>query len=149
MTKRTRKNIPKGFDSWLEFDLSKELRQCKFHTEKIPYVQRKTYEPDFIFYDEEEELLTYIEVKGRFRDRAEAKKYVDIRGFSSSGLLILSVLMNLYSYSRIRELLCLLQEKEQTALSLRWRSGQIRMVSLTTPHRVYQTSGDLKDDKHT
>jgi hypothetical protein len=146
MTKRTRKNIPKGFDSWLEFDLSKELRQCKFHTEKIPYVQRKTYEPDFIFYDEEEELLTYIEVKGRFRDRAEAKKYVDIRGFSSSGLLILSVLMNLYSYSRIRELLCLLQEKEQTALSLRWRSGQIRMVSLTTPHRVYQTSGDLKDD---
>ena len=49
MTKRTRKNIPKGFDSWLEFDLSKELRQCKFHTEKIPYVQRKTYEPDFIF----------------------------------------------------------------------------------------------------
>jgi hypothetical protein len=79
MTKRTRKNIPKGFDSWLEFDLSKELRQCKFHTEKIPYIQRKTYEPDFIFYDEEEELLTYIEVKGRFRDRAEAKKYVDIR----------------------------------------------------------------------
>jgi hypothetical protein len=148
MTKRTRKNIPKGFDSWLEFDLSKELRQCKFHTEKIPYVQRKTYEPDFIFYDEEEELLTYIEVKGRFRDRAEAKKYVDIRD-SLHVILILSVLMNLYSYSRIRELLCLLQEKEQTALSLRWRSGQIRMVSLTTPHRVYQTSGDLKDDKHT
>jgi hypothetical protein len=102
MTKRTRKNIPKGFDSWLEFDLSKELRQCKFHTEKIPYVQRKTYEPDFIFYDEEEELLTYIEVKGRFRDRAEAKKYVG--------------------------------------------SGQIRTVSLITPHKVYQTSGDLKDD---
>jgi hypothetical protein len=52
MTKRTRKNIPKGFDSWLEYDLSKVLRQCKFHTEKIPYIQRKTYEPDFIFYDE-------------------------------------------------------------------------------------------------
>jgi hypothetical protein len=75
MTKRTRKNIPKGFDSWLEFDLSKELRQCKFHTEKIPYVQRKTYEPDFIFYDEEEELLTYIEVKGRFRKRADGTKF--------------------------------------------------------------------------
>ena len=79
MKKRTRKNVPKGFDSWLEFDLSKELRQCQYHTERIPYIQRRTYEPDFVYYDEEEEILTYIEVKGRFRDRNEAKKYVDIR----------------------------------------------------------------------
>lgn len=79
MKKRSRKNIPKGFDSWLEFDLSKELRQCQFHTERIPYVQRRTYEPDFIYFDEEEQILTYIEVKGRFRDRNEAKKYVDVR----------------------------------------------------------------------
>jgi len=79
MKKRTRKNVPKGFDSWLEFDLAKELRQCKYHTERIPYIQHRTYEPDFVYYDEEEEILTYIEVKGRFRDRNEAKKYVDIR----------------------------------------------------------------------
>lgn len=79
MKKRSRKNIPKGFDSWLEYDLSKELKQCQYHTEKIPYIQHRTYEPDFIFYDEQEEILSYIEVKGRFRDRNEAKKYVDIR----------------------------------------------------------------------
>ena len=64
-------------------------------------------------------------------------------------ILILSVLTNLYLYSKTQKLQCLLLEREQTALSLRWRNGQIRMVSVTTPQRVYQTSGDLKDDKHT
>lgn len=77
MTKRTRKNIPKGYDSWLEYDLEQKLRQCSYHPERIEYIQRKTYEPDFVY--NAEEYTTYIEAKGRFRDRAEARKYIDVR----------------------------------------------------------------------
>ena len=34
------------------------------------------YEPDFVYRNGDHTI--YIEAKGRFRDRAEAKKYVDI-----------------------------------------------------------------------
>lgn len=77
--KRTRKNVPKGFDSWLEYDLYQKLRRCEYHPDRIDYVQHKQYEPDFVYYDDKEQIKTFIEVKGRFRDRAEAKKYVDVR----------------------------------------------------------------------
>jgi len=46
-------------------------------------------------------------------------------------------------YSRIQELQCRLQERELTGLSLRWRNGQIKTVSLSTPQRLYQTSGGI------
>jgi hypothetical protein len=75
--KRSKKNIPKGFDSWLEYDLSKQLKRCSYHPDKIEYTQVRNYEPDFVF--EEYGFTTYIEVKGRFRTRDEARKYVDVR----------------------------------------------------------------------
>jgi len=62
---------PKGYDSWLEFDLHKDkLKGCKHHPEMIGYWIEKKYEPDFVIGD------IYIEVKGRFRDRTEATKYI-------------------------------------------------------------------------
>ena len=73
--KRTNKP-PKGYDSWFEFDLHKKFKRCEYHVDKITYTQVRTYEPDFIYRDGE--YTIYIEAKGRFRDRAEAKKYVDI-----------------------------------------------------------------------
>ena len=76
--KRTRKNVPKGFDSWLEFDLFNNLRKCEYHPDRIDYIQKKTYEPDFK-YTRPDGHTVYIEAKGRFRDRAEARKYIDIR----------------------------------------------------------------------
>lgn len=77
--RRTRKNVPKGFDSWFEFDLSKLLRQCHYHTQNVDYVIKKKYEPDFIFYDNDNGKAVYIESKGRFRTREEASKYVAVR----------------------------------------------------------------------
>lgn len=77
--KRTKKNVPKGYDSWLEFDLTKKLKRCEYHPDKIEYTQTRMYEPDFVFYDDVTDITYYIEVKGRFRTRDEARKYVDVK----------------------------------------------------------------------
>lgn len=70
---RSRKK-PHSYDSELEAGLHKDkLSACTFHPERIPYHIPKTYQPDFIFPSEPK---TLIEVKGRFRDRAEASKYI-------------------------------------------------------------------------
>ena len=70
--------MPAGYDSWFEYDLCKLLGNCQYHVDKVPYVQRRTYEPDFLFVDDYGNI-TYIEAKGRFRDRDEARKYVDVK----------------------------------------------------------------------
>ena len=75
--RRTRKNVPKGFDSWLEYDLYQVLKGCKYHSETVKYIQEKQYHPDFIFHNGRYKV--YIEAKGRFRDKAEARKYVDVK----------------------------------------------------------------------
>ena len=65
---------PKGYDSWFEYELHiGVLKDCKYHTDTIEYIQKKTYEPDFKIGN------FLIEAKGRFRDSEEARKYVDIR----------------------------------------------------------------------
>ena len=78
-TKKKRKGKqPKGYDSWFEYDLhTTSLKTCEYHTNTIPYTQQKLYEPDFQF--DTKHGTIYIEAKGRFRDSAEARKYVDIR----------------------------------------------------------------------
>lgn len=68
---------PEGFDSWLEYELYQDkLSRCDYHVETIEYVQRRTYEPDFVARTKSKTI--YIEVKGRFRDRNEARKYIDV-----------------------------------------------------------------------
>jgi hypothetical protein len=76
LLKRSKRNIPKGYDSWFEYDLHKKFKRCTYHGETLTYTQVKTYEPDFIYQNGQHTI--YIEAKGRFRDRAEARKYVDI-----------------------------------------------------------------------
>lgn len=93
-TKKKRRVVPAGYDSRLEYDLHKnELKHFKYHPEeKIPYVTTSTYEPDFtteICIEQDckctqhrrcgatKEIL--VEVKGRFRERKEASKYIHIR----------------------------------------------------------------------
>ena len=76
--KRGKQKPPKGYDSWFEYELHlKQLKGCKCHSEKVVYTQVKMYFPDFI--RTEGKFTIYIEAKGRFRDRAEARKYVDVR----------------------------------------------------------------------
>jgi hypothetical protein len=75
--KRNRKNVPKGYDSWFEYDLCHALTECKYHTEKIEYVTVSRYEPDFVFHNGKYKV--YIEAKGRFRTRGEARKYVSVK----------------------------------------------------------------------
>ena len=74
--RRTSKNIPKGYDSWLEYDLHQQMKSCIYHPDRIPYVQFKMYEPDFVYQKGKHKV--YIEAKGRFRDTQEARKYKDI-----------------------------------------------------------------------
>lgn len=82
MKKRGKQKPPKGYDSWFEFELhQKQLKACKCHTETVEYVQVKTYHPDFIYVDTSRKggFKIFIEAKGRFRDRGEARKYVDVK----------------------------------------------------------------------
>lgn len=75
---RKKKKTPKGYDSGLEYELHKTiLSEWCHHPNKIPYVSRHTYEPDFkkVIGDK----VLYVEVKGRFRDNAESRKYIDVR----------------------------------------------------------------------
>lgn len=75
---KKKKGTPKGYDSGLEYELHKGyFKDWGHHTTKLPYVSRHTYEPDFIRRTGDDVL--YIEVKGRFRDSAEAQKYPFIR----------------------------------------------------------------------
>jgi|TARA_R110000803_G_scaffold202227_1_gene267275 hypothetical protein len=77
-TKKRKGKPPKGYDSWFEYDLhTGVLKDCAHHTEVLPYTQQKTYEPDFQL--NSKHGIIFIEAKGRFRDSAEARKYVDVR----------------------------------------------------------------------
>ncbi len=93
-TKRKKKTIPKGYDSRLEYDLHKnELKGLTYHPEeRIHYVTTHSYEPDFtteICLSKDcsctqrrrcgSSKTILVEVKGRFRERKEASKYIDIR----------------------------------------------------------------------
>lgn len=78
---RTKKKIkvPKGYDSKLEYDLHKqELKKWRYHPdETIQYVVPASYEADFIL--EKRSVVYLLEVKGRFRERREASKYIHVR----------------------------------------------------------------------
>lgn len=78
---RTKKKIkvPAGYDSKLEYELHhKELKDWEYHPyERIEYITPASYEPDFILESGRKILLA--EVKGRFRTREEASKYIHIR----------------------------------------------------------------------
>lgn len=69
---------PKGYDSVFEYDLHKGmLKDWTFHPERVSYHVPHTYEPDFKKTIGDTTIL--LECKGRFRERAEATKYIYVR----------------------------------------------------------------------
>lgn len=58
--------------SKFEVDLKKKLKNCHYEPKKVPYTWEAEYIPDFVPKNEPNIL---IEAKGRFRTRAEARKY--------------------------------------------------------------------------
>jgi len=76
--KKKKHTYPKQYDSKLEYDLhEKELKHLEHHPQPFAYTVQHTYEPDFYF--ETEDYRCLVEVKGRFRERKEATKYLYIR----------------------------------------------------------------------
>lgn len=92
--KKNKQAVPAGYDSRLEYDLHKnKLKGWSYHPEeRIIYEVPSTYEPDFVTEicleknckcterrrcGRSKEVL--VEVKGRFRTRQEATKYIYIR----------------------------------------------------------------------
>lgn len=73
------KGLPKGYDSWTELRLHLgEFQRYDHHTVKLQYTVEHTYTPDFVTTNDAG-VVFYVEVKGRFRDSAEAAKYVWVR----------------------------------------------------------------------
>ena len=71
---RKKLSLPKGIDSKLELDLSRTgLKGCNWKPMGIGYTMSKTYHPDA----EYDDIL--IEVKGYFRNSAEAGKYLHVK----------------------------------------------------------------------
>jgi hypothetical protein len=92
--KKSKLKVPAGYDSRLEYELHKnELKDWEYHPkEKVHYEVPSTYEADFRTETcsvggvgctqrgcggKHQEIL--LEVKGRFRTREEASKYIHIR----------------------------------------------------------------------
>ncbi len=71
-------NVAKGYDSKWEFDIHQTiLKDWMHHGEKIVYVVKHKYEPDFVKMFNNKIVL--LEAKGRFWDYAEYSKYIHIR----------------------------------------------------------------------
>lgn len=69
----------KKFDSKWEKTLHEGLlKNADYHTkDHVSYSIPKTYKPDFIVRRSDGDI--YVEAKGRFRDRDEARKYIFIK----------------------------------------------------------------------
>ena len=84
--RKTRKELPKGYDSMFEYTLhTGKLKGCALHPAKLSYTKESTYEVDFIHPNDP---TTLIEGKGRFRDRAEASKYIWIQASNPECTLV-------------------------------------------------------------
>jgi hypothetical protein len=67
---------PKPYRSWLEHNLGTGvLKDLPYEPFTIPYTITTSYKPDFI--NEEKKII--FEAKGRFKDSAEAAKYIHFR----------------------------------------------------------------------
>ena len=71
-----------NFDSKFEQKLYSILdpSEVNYHPEdcRLAYTLHKNYEPDWVIWHDAG-YVTYIEAKGRFRDRIEASKYLAVR----------------------------------------------------------------------
>ena len=68
----------KGYDSIWEYLLHETiLKDWKHHVDKVDYVIKHSYEPDFVRVLKKKKIL--LESKGRFWDHAEYSKYIWIK----------------------------------------------------------------------
>lgn len=69
------KTVEAGYDSRWEYELhTGALQEWDIHVDKVPYVIKHTYTPDFVRTIEGKKIL--LEAKGRFWDSAEYSKYI-------------------------------------------------------------------------
>ena len=72
------KDKPRGYDSKWEYNLHKKLlSNWDLHSQKLSYIIKHTYNPDFVKTIGSKTIL--LEAKGRFWDYQEYNKYVWIR----------------------------------------------------------------------
>ena len=72
------KDKPRGYDSKWEYNLHKKLlSNWGLHSQKLSYIIKHTYNPDFVKTIGSKTIL--LEAKGRFWDYQEYNKYVWIR----------------------------------------------------------------------
>lgn len=83
--RRKETGVPKGYDSYFEYRLDKEVLSDLWDyvptpdPDPIPYTVEHTYHTDFIHHDKENDKVIYLEAKGRFWDYAEYNKYVWVK----------------------------------------------------------------------
>ena len=76
MVRRTKRHKA-PYKSGLEMDLHMgDLTHCQYEPIQVPYTVVGMYTPDFVPEDQPD---VWLEAKGRFRDYAEAKKYLAIQ----------------------------------------------------------------------
>ena len=70
-------NFDSGFEELIYNSVNNA--EVKYHppNARLSYVLEKNYEPDFVYTDGS--IVTYIEAKGRFRDKMEVAKYLAVR----------------------------------------------------------------------
>ena len=71
-------NVPPSYDSNWEYELHTGLlKKWEHHVEKVNYVIKHKYEPDFVKIVNNKTIL--LEAKGRFWDFAEYSKYIWVK----------------------------------------------------------------------
>ena len=68
------------------------LSDWEFHTDKVSYIIKHTYEPDFVREIEGKTIL--LEAKGRFWDHAEYSKYIWIKKVLDKGTELVFLFLN-------------------------------------------------------
>lgn len=80
------------YDSTVEKELAEGvLKDCQFHPDKIDYVSKHSYEPDFTYRDSKG-IEWIIEAKSFFNDSASASKYKWIRDSLKEDQILVFVL---------------------------------------------------------
>jgi len=144
--KNRKRKVPVGYDSCLEYDLhNNELKGWNYHpTERVSYAVPSTYEPDFKLQINMEpscsgnqgrlrEIL--VEVKGRFRTRQEATKYIYVRQSLEEETNQTGKEQELIFLFQDAKKPCLLQGSGRMGLNRATASGLLRIALPTTVSR--------------
>ena len=86
-------NVPPSYDSNWEYELHTGLlKKWEHHVEKINYVIKHKYEPDFVKIVNNKTIL--LEAKGRFWDFAEYSKYIWVKKVLPSNIELVFLFAN-------------------------------------------------------